>query len=148
MKRIVLIFSLLFIVKNYGSNYYINEINIDIIEYNKMPDTKYLYKCVYTESRGEPRDGQKAIVDVILNRVNSNKFPNTIDSVILQKNQFACNKRLCVPDSFKLRIDKFVMEYKKSSYLYFLNPETATNHKMIRMSEKRKSKQIGNHVFF
>ncbi len=147
MKKMILIFSLLFIVKNYGNNYE-RELKTNVIEEKKMPETEFLYRCVYTESRGEPEEGQRAVVEVIMNRVNSERFPNTIDSVVMQKNQFAYNRKLVVPDSFKMKINKFVMEYKESCYLYFLNPKTATNHKMLRMSRKRNSKQIGNHIFF
>lgn len=47
---------------------------------------------VYHESRGEPRDGQRAVAETILNRVLSEKFydASTVKKVIYQDGQFAC----------------------------------------------------------
>lgn len=44
---------------------------------------------VYHEARGEPVLGQIAVIQVVQNRVKSNKFPNDICSVITQPGQFA-----------------------------------------------------------
>ncbi len=41
------------------------------------------------EAGGEPADGQRLVIDVILNRVDSDRFPNTITEVIYQPNQFS-----------------------------------------------------------
>lgn len=51
-----------------------------------------LAMVVYREARGEPEEGRRAVVEVILNRVRSPLFPNTIDGVVYQSNpvQFAC----------------------------------------------------------
>lgn len=48
-----------------------------------------LARLVYLEARGQSYLGQKAVVEVVLNRVLSDEFPNTIDGVIYQKNQFS-----------------------------------------------------------
>lgn len=48
-----------------------------------------LARLVYLEARGQSYLGQKAVVEVVLNRVLSDEFPNTIDNVIYQKNQFS-----------------------------------------------------------
>lgn len=51
-----------------------------------------LAMVVYREARGEPEEGRRAVVEVILNRVHSPLFPDTIDGVVYQSNpvQFAC----------------------------------------------------------
>lgn len=49
-----------------------------------------LARCVYAEARGEPYAGQVAVAAVVLNRVDSSKFPNTISGVIYQKGAFTC----------------------------------------------------------
>ena len=41
-------------------------------------DLYLLAKCIYAESRGESYTGQVAVGAVILNRVASSQFPNTI----------------------------------------------------------------------
>ena len=45
-------------------------------------DLYLLAKCVHAEARGEPYVGQVAVAAVILNRVDSPEFPNTISGVI------------------------------------------------------------------
>ena len=45
---------------------------------------RLLAACIYGESRGEPYKGQVAVGAVILNRVKSSKFPNSIAGVIYQ----------------------------------------------------------------
>ena len=47
-----------------------------------------LSKLVYAESRGEPYKGQVAVAAVVLNRVASSSFPNTISGVIYQSGSF------------------------------------------------------------
>lgn len=45
--------------------------------------------AVYFEARGEPIDGQKAIAEVVINRVNDDRYPNTICDVVFQDKQFS-----------------------------------------------------------
>ena len=45
-----------------------------------------LAKIVWLESRGEPEVGQEAVVEVVLNRIASDKYPNTLYDVLSQKN--------------------------------------------------------------
>lgn len=49
------------------------------------------------ESQGEGLDGQKAVVEVIFNRVLSDKWPNSVEDVIYQKGQFATVRYLKRP---------------------------------------------------
>ena len=42
------------------------------------------------EAEGQPELGQRYVIDVILNRLDSGRFPDTIDGVIYAKNQFEC----------------------------------------------------------
>lgn len=43
-----------------------------------------LAQAVYHEARGEPESGQWAVAEVILNRVSSSRYPNTICGVVYQ----------------------------------------------------------------
>ena len=45
------------------------------------------------EAQGEPYEGERAVVEVILNRVVSPEWPDTIYGVLSQKGQFATWKR-------------------------------------------------------
>ena len=40
------------------------------------------------ESEGEPELGKRLVIDTILNRVESNRFPNTVHGVVYQPDQF------------------------------------------------------------
>lgn len=51
-------------------------------------DLELLARLVYLEARGEPYDGQVAVAEVVLNRVVSDRFPDTVEEVIYQTGQF------------------------------------------------------------
>lgn len=51
-------------------------------------ERQLLAKLLWAEGRGESYDCQKAIISVVMNRVMSKDFPNTIKEVVYQKNQF------------------------------------------------------------
>lgn len=52
-------------------------------------DLQCLAEALYFEARGEPRNGQRAVAEVILNRVDSGRFPNSVCGVINQRGQFS-----------------------------------------------------------
>lgn len=47
-------------------------------------DLQFLANAVYGESRGEPYEGQVAVAAVILNRLESPEFPDSISEIIFQ----------------------------------------------------------------
>lgn len=49
---------------------------------------KYLACLINAEAKGEPYKGKLAVANVVINRVKSKKYPNTIKKVITQKSQF------------------------------------------------------------
>ena len=51
---------------------------------------RLLAKLVYAEAKGETYRGQVAVAAVVLNRVRSSSFPNTISGVIYQSGAFDC----------------------------------------------------------
>lgn len=48
-------------------------------------ETELLAQIVWLESRGEPQKGQEAVVEVIFNRIASDKYPDTLYEVLSQK---------------------------------------------------------------
>ena len=56
--------------------------------YYTAEDAEVIAKTVWGEARGCSPEGQAKVVWAILNRVDSNKFPNTIQGVVTQPNQF------------------------------------------------------------
>ena len=51
-------------------------------------DVDLISRVVMAEAEDEPYEGKIYVVDTILNRVDSKKFPNTVRDVIYQKDQF------------------------------------------------------------
>ena len=64
---------------------YYAEIAETISEYER----EIVARLVYLEARNQSFLGQKAVVEVVFNRVISSEFPNTIEDVIYQENQFS-----------------------------------------------------------
>ncbi len=52
-------------------------------------DIKRMAAIIWCEARGESYEGQVAVGTVVMNRVESPRFPNTIEGVISQKGQFS-----------------------------------------------------------
>lgn len=52
-------------------------------------ELRYMTAIIYCEARGESYQGKKAVGIVVMNRVRSTKFPDTIKKVIYQSGQFA-----------------------------------------------------------
>lgn len=52
-------------------------------------ELRYMTSIIYCEARGESYAGQKAVGIVVMNRVKSEQFPNSIKEVIYQSGQFS-----------------------------------------------------------
>ena len=62
----------------------------DISEITWAENDRYLLaNLIYCEAGGEPYEGQVAVGAVVVNRMLSSKFPDTLVGVIYQKRQFA-----------------------------------------------------------
>ncbi len=61
------------------------------------PEQDCLANAVYFEARGEPIEGQLAVADVVMNRVASEKYPDTICEVVTQPWQFSFVRRGVIP---------------------------------------------------
>ncbi|MEJ8546067.1 cell wall hydrolase [Brevibacillus borstelensis] len=112
-------------------------------------DMELLARLVYAEGRGEPYEGQVAIAAVVLNRVESPQFPNTVYEVIFARNAFSPvkNGRLSPDTNETARravIDAVNGQDPSRGALYFFNPNTATSD-WIR--SRTPMLRIQNHVF-
>lgn len=95
-------------------------------------DINLLARLIYGEARGEPYTGQVAVAAVVLNRVKSSKFPNTIAGVIYQPGAFdvvSDGQINMTPDSTAKKAASDAMNGWDPSYgsIYYFNPNTATN---------------------
>jgi spore germination cell wall hydrolase CwlJ-like protein len=66
------------------TNNIVKEINIHTIPFSLDNDYHCLASNIYWESRNQPMIGKIAVVNVTLNRVKSNKYPDTICGVVTQ----------------------------------------------------------------
>lgn len=67
-----------------------NGITPEKIPYQQLDgDIKRMAAIIWCEARGESYEGQLAVGTVVMNRVESPRFPNTIEGVISQKGQFS-----------------------------------------------------------
>lgn len=60
----------------------------DLVEEDKLGDMELLSQLVQCEAGNQDLTGMRLVADVVLNRVDSPKFPNTIREVIYQPGQF------------------------------------------------------------
>ncbi len=113
-------------------------------------DLELLAHLIHSESRGEPYIGQVAVGAVVLNRVNSSRFPNTVEEVIMAPGQFSVVDKgtfYLSPNetAFKAARDALSGVDPTGGALYFYNPRTARN--LSWFLTLRKTITIGNHVF-
>ena len=112
-------------------------------------DVYLLAQCIYSESRGEPYKGQVAVGAIVLNRVKSSAFPNSISGVIYQKGAFSAvddGQINLQPNDSALKAAKDAMNGwdPTGGCLYYYNP-AKTSNRWIR--SRPIAVRIGNHVF-
>ena len=116
---------------------------------NTSSDLTLLARVVYGEARGEPYTGQVAVAAVVLNRVRSSGFPNTIAGVVYQAGAFDCvsdGQINLAPDDTAYKAAQDAMNGWDPTYgcLFYYNPRTATSAWMLSRPVKL---VIGDHNF-
>ena len=112
-------------------------------------DHRLLAKLVYAEARGESYKGQVAVAAVVLNRVASSSFPNTVSGVIYQSGAFSCVSNGSInntPDSSCIRaaLDALNGWDPTGGCLYYYNAKTAQDKWIFSRTVQT---VIGNHSF-
>ena len=112
-------------------------------------DVYLLAKTIYAEGRGEPYVGQVAIGAVIMNRIRSSSFPNSVSGVVYQKGAFTA-----VDDGqINLAPNETAMKAARDAIngwdptggaLYYYNPAVATSAWIF---DRQTITVIGKHVF-
>jgi N-acetylmuramoyl-L-alanine amidase len=116
---------------------------------NMISNVDMMAHIVYGEARGESYEGKVAVAAVILNRVDSSEFPDTIYNVIFQRNAFTA----VYDGQYSLKPDHIAYQAVKDAFLgwdpsygsmYYYNPDLATSQWIFTRTV---TKQIGNHLF-
>lgn len=112
-------------------------------------DLNLLARVVYGEARGEPYTGQVAVAAVVLNRVRSSSFPNSVAGVVYQSGAFDCvsdGQINLTPNQSAYNAAKDALNGWDPTYgcLFYYNPRTATSKWMLSRTIKL---SIGNHAF-
>ena len=128
--------------------------NVDIVQAatnNNTSDVQLIARAINGEARSELYEGQVAVGAVILNRVKSSKFPNTIAGVIYQSGAFTAvsDGQINIPIASNSTVVKAAQDALNGwdptgGAIYYFNPKTATN-KWIW--SRPQIKTIGNHIF-
>lgn len=112
-------------------------------------DVTLLARVVYGEARGESYTGQVAVAAVVLNRIKSSSFPNTISAVIYQPYAFTAvmdGQINYTPNQTAYNAAKDAINGwdPTGGALYYYNPKTATS---AWIYSRKVTTTIGNHVF-
>lgn len=112
-------------------------------------DIRLLAQAVYGEARGEPYEGQVAIAAVILNRLNSPLFPNSVAGVIFEPLAFTAvaDGQIYMQPNETAReavLDAINGWDPSEEALYYFNPDTATSPWIWGRPQ---IKRIGKHIF-
>ncbi|HEU5138940.1 MAG TPA: spore cortex-lytic enzyme [Bacillales bacterium] len=113
-------------------------------------DIELMTHMVFAEAKGEPYIGKVAVAAVILNRVNSPKFPNTVSGVIYEPQAFTSVAQGTLwagkpgKESKKAVLDALNGTDPSGGALYYFNPAKATSDWIW---SRPQIKKIGEHIF-
>lgn len=144
----------------------------DVLTKNILTQTKNLKQIdclarnIYYEARGESFEGQMAVAQVTLNRVNSDQFPNSICAVVEEKTEYKSGTTVCqfswVCESWnnrRLKIRETQLSYQ-IAYMAIMNQNTlpwitndtfwfhATHVKPTWRKIHDRVARIDNHIFY
>lgn len=102
-----------------------------------------LARLLFLEAGNQSIEGQRAVIEVVFNRVLSNEFPNTIDEVVYAKNQFTPAR--LIPSTTPTEVQYDVIQ------TVLTDTETILDRGVVFFSQKQYNdylyKQIGDHYF-
>ena len=117
-------------------------------------DLYWLSRIISAEAKGEPLVGQIAVGNVVLNRVRSRSYPNTVYGVVFDRKNGTQFSPVAIGTIYKAPTASAIIAAKiclegysiSNDILFFMNPRIATNN-WIAKNRKFEFK-IGNHSFY
>ena len=100
----------------------------EVVEEVQYPLTRdeieLIAQVTMAEAEGEPEEGQRLVIDTILNRVDCDKFDDTVEGVIYAENQFSVMtngrfERCSVQDKFVKLVEEELLNRTNSDVLFF-----------------------------
>lgn len=112
-------------------------------------EVKWIAQMIHAEARGEPYIGQVAVGAVIINRLKSRKFPNTVYEVLFQENAFQPIRNgtfftTASDQAYRAALEALNGNDPTNGALYFFNPKISNNK---FMHTRTTSITIGQHRF-
>ncbi len=124
---------------------------------SKEDQIKLLACIIYCEAGYDNYNGKLAVANVILNRVKSSRYPNTVKAVVYQKNQFSpvtsgrLQTQLKNYSSYCSRVQKECIQAAKDALAGNNNVGNRTSFRSARLvsvEDRPDAIQIGAHVFW
>ncbi|MCR2802840.1 cell wall hydrolase [Paenibacillus soyae] len=108
-----------------------------------------LAKIIHAEARGESYKGKVAVGAVVMNRLASSNFPDSVKAIIEERNAFtavADGQYGLTPDkeAYFAALDAVRGYDPTNGALYYFNPETATSSWIW---SRQQTTKIGRHIF-
>lgn len=114
-------------------------------------EMRCLANAVYFESRGEPLEGQLAVAQSIINRVESGRYADSVCGVVTQRGQFTFDHSRTPAKGIDWRTAMSIARIAATDMWREIAPRAVSFH-AARLSPgwrgKTKIAQIGNHVFY
>lgn len=111
-------------------------------------DLRYMTAIIYCEAQGESYQGKKAVGIVVMNRVRSDKFPNTVKKVIYQSGQFSPVRNGSLDKALNL-YDKYNKKGKfKEPMKSCLKAAKEVLNGSTTIKVNGKKKEMKNYLFF
>ena len=105
-------------------------------------DRELIARVVWAEARGESPEGQQAVAEVVLNRLNSKNFPDNLHDVIYGEGQFRTAWLLDEAEPYQNQYEAI----ERALYGPFILPENVVYFAWEKVNDKVWGK-IGKHVF-
>ncbi len=136
-----------------------NLITPDIISLQQYEVNEYerdlLAKTVSHEAKGQGLNGWIGVLEVIFNRINSDKFDNTVEEVIYAPGQFQYSEEIYLEEpseNIYAAVDAFldgkIRILNDPDILYFRNPPLTIEDRLEDWGGLEAVKEINDHVFY
>lgn len=105
-------------------------------------EIQLLARVIWVEARGESKEGQQAVAEVILNRIASDAFADTLDGVIFAEGQFRSAGYLDEAEPHQVQYEAI----DRAIYGPYVLPEDVVHFATFRTNDNVWG-QIGGHIF-